>query len=531
VSATRRVYVYLVALAGLAMLAAGVANLLTGLITPLLTPGAAGDVRDEVSRWGAAALVGLPVWLVHWRWAQGGARTSADERASTLRRLYLYAVVAGATLSMTVVAHTAIVSIFDGEGRRAIAGLPTLLVGLVVWVYHRRVAAADRLVGGEVGGSAALRRWYTYGAAYLGLVMVLDGCQRLVAGLWLVLLTSSDAGSTLAGGTASALVGLALWLFHWALLPRTAGGVVIDQDDSSTLRVVYLFLGLVLTVGRALFGASQVLYYALGRLLGVDAPGGVSGGLLQAAAEPASVLLVYGVGWAYGRHAIRRQARVAETPRQAGVRRLYTYLVALLALAGWSVGVGGLLWTAADGLTNGPSTGTSGWWRDAIALSATLATVGLPVWLVHWRPRVDVDEARSLSRRLYLYATLAAGALALLGSAATAAYRTLSVALGAALGGWLFTDLARALAVVLVAVLLLVYHWRALRTDAADGAATAAATAATGAASALVRLRAADAAALRRALALLADRGVEVDVLPEDGLGRGGRGVLGQEAP
>jgi len=75
---------------------------------------------------------------------------------------------------------------------------------------------------------------------------------------------------------------------------------------------VYLFLGLVLTVSRALFGASQVLYYALGRLLGVDAAGGVSGGLLQAAAEPASVLLVYGVGWAYGRHAVRRQARVAE---------------------------------------------------------------------------------------------------------------------------------------------------------------------------------------------------------------------------
>jgi CubicO group peptidase (beta-lactamase class C family) len=43
-------------------------------------------LRDEVSRWGAAALIGLPVWLAHWWWAQRLADSSIDERASAFLR-------------------------------------------------------------------------------------------------------------------------------------------------------------------------------------------------------------------------------------------------------------------------------------------------------------------------------------------------------------------------------------------------------------------------------------------------------------
>jgi hypothetical protein len=38
-----------------------------------------------------------------------------------------------------------------------------------------------------------------------------------------------------------------------------------------------------------------------------------------------------------------------------------------------------------------------------VALFATLALVGLPVWLRHWRAQPSaVEEAQSLARRLYL---------------------------------------------------------------------------------------------------------------------------------
>jgi Domain of unknown function (DUF5671) len=537
-SATRRVYLYLLAFAGLAMLALGVANLGEALLAGLLEPGTTATfLREQVSRSGAAALVGLPVWALHWHWAQRGAAANPDERASTLRRLYLYAVLAGAVLAMAAATHQVIRDAIDGQPTNAVERLPTLAVGLVVWTYHWRVAARDRDAVGETGGSATLRRWYTYGAAGLGFVLLLDGTRLVVEGLWLTLIGVGDSRSALVGGPASALVGLALWLSHWWALPR-ALGAAIDEDRRGTLRSVYLFLGLLLVVGGSLVAASQLLYYALARLLGVEEPAGVGGNLAEAAAGPTSTLLVYGVGWAYQRRAIQEQARTTEAPRQAGVRRFYRYLVALVSLGAWSAGAAGLLWTLADALTQAPGTVTTGWWRDGVALFGTLAIVGLPVWLLHWTPvPADAAEQRSFARRLYLYLTLIGSVLALLGSAASAAYRLLSLTLGATPAG-VSTDLAHALAVAAVAALLAAYHWQALRR--ATGAAEPEPGPPAGPvppATVLVRLRAAEPGALASALAALRTSGLDVELVPEpgetasapDGLERPRRDVLGEQ--
>src|SRR5438309_923900 len=99
------VLAYGLAFAGLAMISTAAANLAQVLIDVLLNaPLATTDryVRDAVSLWGATALVGLPVWLLHWLWIQRTARTDPSERASTLRRLFLYAVLGGALLVMAV---------------------------------------------------------------------------------------------------------------------------------------------------------------------------------------------------------------------------------------------------------------------------------------------------------------------------------------------------------------------------------------------------------------------------------------------
>ena len=115
------------------------------------------------------------------------------------------------------------------------------------------------------------------------------------------------------------------------------------------------------------------------------------------------------LAWAYQRQAVRRQAAAfSEAPRQAGIRRLYTYVIALVALGVLTSGVAGLLWTLCDVLF-APGAATGDFWRERVALFATLVIVGLPVWLLHWRPSAgSVDEARSLARRLYVYLSLIA---------------------------------------------------------------------------------------------------------------------------
>lgn len=246
---------------------------------------------------------------------------------------------------------------------------------------------------------------------------------------------------------------------------------VVAQDARSVLRPVYLFLALGVSVATALYGASQMLFYALGRLLGVPRPGGVGGSLALALAGPASLLVVFGVSWLYQRQALALQARVqTELPGQAGIRRLYTYLVSLIALGLLSTGAGGLLWTIADLLSNAPHTVNSEtWWREQISLYATLLAVGLPIWLRHWAPVADrrpsPEEAASLARRLYVYITLLAGVLTLLGSGVVVLKQLLDLALGEASTPSVITNLMRALAISSIAGVAVAYHQRVLRVD------------------------------------------------------------------
>ena len=518
----RRIYAYLMTFAGLTLVAVAAANLGQTLIYALLQLPQmtnAGAIRDSIAQYAAAALVGLPLWLVHWMWI--GRTTSRDpaERASALRRLFLYAVLAGSMLVLAISLRDALEAMFDvllgvnlGQpAAQAILGpLPFALTGALVWIGHWRVLSGDRVQVGEADASATLRRWYLFGLAFIGAIGLLTGLAGFVEGLWRGLSTPGvPFAAALPAPAATALVSLGVWLMHWQVLPSRLPEPAQTDDGTSVLRTVYLFLTLGVAVVGTLFGASQLLYYAVGRLLGVESPGGVGGDLLQAAAGPASTLLVYGGAWAYQRAAVQAEARAfAEAPRQAGVRRLYTYLVALAGLSVLAIGVAGLLWTLADIFVAGTN-GTT--WREQVALFATLAIVGLPVWLMHWRASATVSaaDAHSLARRLYLYVSLIGAVLALIAAVAAALYRLLSVALGASFNTSVALDLTHAIAVAIVAGAVAVYHWRVIRSDSARSPADEPARAPR---HATVRIEADDEASLTRALDALRATGVRVSV-------------------
>jgi hypothetical protein len=528
VSTIRRIYAYLLSIVGLAALAVAVANLAQLVLDVLLrAPPTASDryVRDTAALYGAAALVSLPVWLLHWRWIQRAVAANPTERANVLRRLYLYAILTGAALSCFAASRDFLVQAFEAlVGARGLAAgdesiarpLTFMATAAVVWIGHWRIANLDRELVGETGGSATLRRWYLYLDAFVGLMVLLSSTQSLVELLWQQATGSVLAtAAAMAQAAAGALAGLWMWLGHWWLLPSRLPRAARRDDGTSALRSVYLFLALAVAVVGTLFGASQLLYYAVARLLGVGEPGGVSGTILEAAAGPASVTLVFGAAWAYQRAALRRQEQLyQEAPRQADVRYFYVHLVALIALATWTVGVTGLLWTLADVAFNSTAAIAPEAWRNNVALFTTLTMVGLPVWLVHWRPSVDDPrEARSQGRRLYLYLSLIAATLAFIGGAAAALYRVLGLALGEPFAAQVAHDLLNALAVSLVAGLVAGYHWQILRADARRGGPAEAAIETSldaEAVRALVEIRAADADALARALSALRATGVEV---------------------
>ena len=472
----RRLYIYIVAAASIAMVLIGLINLGSTALNQLLnaTPPYS-NVRDAYAGFGAVILVGLPVWGVHWWLAQRFAARTTDERASAIRRLYLYVVLAATGIALAVYLRrliedaTGVLLASSSDGASITRALWAILVLAAFWLYHFRTGALDRTRVGESGVSATLRRWYAYGLLFLGLAFLLFGARNLLQQIWVLLV---DRGQVIAPGglvptaQATMLTGLLIWGFHsqW-----TARSPIVEADQRSTLRAVQRFLALTGCVALGLFGASQLLYYILARLLGIEHPGGVTTNILVALASPVATVIIFGLAWLWMQRQLAADADATEASRQAGVRHLYTHLVAFLALGTLAIGSAGLLWTLSDQIVNSLLAHPLNDWRDKVSLFVTLVVVGAPMWFTHWRQSPDLAERYTLSRRLYLYATLLGSVLAALISGAIFVYRLLALLLGTsdAAGGAPVVDMGRAMSVILVAAAIGLYHWRVLRADSA----------------------------------------------------------------
>ncbi|HZC79294.1 MAG TPA: DUF5671 domain-containing protein, partial [Ktedonobacterales bacterium] len=337
---------------------------------------------------------------------------------------------------------------------------------LAIWVLHYLIAAQDRAAVGERGASATLRRWYMYIALFVGLFMMLVGAQGAIQLVWVRSLHSTLFQYLSLSSYLGALVGgSALWGSH-ALILATRH---VDDDRKSTLRAVEGFLAVGICIVLALIGASQILYYAVARYLGVQGPGGFGDDLLAGLAQPASSVVVYGVAWFLIRLRLARDAASGEAARQAGMRRLYTNLVALVSMGALAVGAAILLGALAEAAEASIIGVPAPDWKDPVSLGATLLIVGLAVWLAHWRRVPWLEERLALSRRLYLWAVLLASVLAVLGGAIGLLYVVFQQTFSAQpqLRDTANLPFGQALAVVVVAAAVGIYHWRVMRSDAA----------------------------------------------------------------
>ncbi|MGH2369105.1 MAG: DUF5671 domain-containing protein, partial [Chloroflexota bacterium] len=217
-SIIRRVYQYGIAFVSLIMLAIGLSGLgrvLVDVVTPV--PGSAGravisGVRSDVTENAALVIVGLPVWLLHWAMAGRTIRQDPQERAAALRRLYVYAVLLVMALRWAFSAQDFLEVGFGfllpaadaTTPRQLLAPLPWLVVAAALWLYHRRVAIVDRRRAGEQGAAATLRRWYTYGLAFIGLAVLLNGASGLLRLTWETVVASLSGTTVRTGGGAMA---------------------------------------------------------------------------------------------------------------------------------------------------------------------------------------------------------------------------------------------------------------------------------------------------------------------------------------
>ncbi|HET9016662.1 MAG TPA: DUF5671 domain-containing protein [Thermomicrobiaceae bacterium] len=498
----RRIYVYFMSAVSLVALGVGVANLLrlafdqAGIALGISANLAGPDgVRQEVSLYVAVAIVALPIWLVHWWLAERAVlRPGADgeaERGSWPRALYL-SVALGASLTLAVTAAAELIyrGVVQAAGYPLFGAatvsswLAMLIVAGAAWGYHGRVRLRDTRAGELAGSAAWLPRLYLYGAAGAGAMLLLFGAGDLLRlgvdallGPGALIAPTPWWAEPLATGASRVVVGLAVWAAHWGYAQRLleAPDWRARSEQSARIRRLYLYAGAVVGLALTLRGGADTLAALLRAALGVSSTVGAAG-VARSALVPLLTAVPFALFGLYQLWSAADEARRYGTDAvRATVRRLSTYVVALVGLAFAGVGLAYTLGVLIDLAFGGSRTLSSGpdWWRGQVSQFGSVALVGAVAWLWGWyaaqRALAAEPEAEqsSTTRRAYLYTVLAASLVAILSSLAFVLYRVLTVVLNAAPSTGLTSDVSASLGVVLVAGALAIYHGLALRRDLA----------------------------------------------------------------
>lgn len=478
----RRIYLYLVAAISLVAVTWSV----IGLARLVLTEGiGAGQITGLASLL-AAIIVGLPIFLFHWLPAQRLAAASDDERESPVRTLFFYGVMAIGAMPVLSNLYRLV-----ARGLVALAGgslpdyypynltiaenIAAILVWTVVWLYlwrQTRQTSNWQAISTQAI-NLGLRRLYLLGFSLGGLAMVTWGGVNLLQAL----MRSLDGlgwRTLVAISCAQLLVGTAIWVVHWTIVQRAFHSGQ-PAEERSVLRKIYLYLAVFVYAVMALSSGTLLLKRLLELALGGEPS---PEPLLWQLSTPVPLLIVGVLFWVYHRYVLTQDAAQApEAPRQAGVRRLYGYLVAALGLTTLLTGVAGLLTLIIDVLTSPTDVGLS-FYRGDVALFVALTLVGTPVWLLPWRSLQaqatrpiepgathQMAEYRSLVRKIYLYLFIFVAALVIFGSAGWFVFHILTALLGADLPDDFLTQVLNALVISLLAAGVWLYHWWAIRLD------------------------------------------------------------------
>lgn len=408
--------------------------------------------------WALAALfTGLPVLIYH----EVLLHRSSETGLKTSRWLYgLF--VSGVGLSLAIIGSIAwwqwLFNALSGERVQIPDAAASFLAGLLVWAYHY-FAILRR--GGDVG---VLRRLYYFGFGGLGLVLTAIGLIGVQE--WLYTRFAGESVTHLPDALALLITGLPVWLRFWSWAQARFASPD-EEERKSDLRKAYLYLVIFTAVSSAVITAALLVNGILRALLQLPTEGNL--GL------PLAIIIASAALWAYHAFVLRSDiAKAGESKLQAGMQRLYWYVVAGVGLASLALGLAGDLSVLVRTL------GTFAFpeeLREQFAAFTATWLAGLPVWLIGWVPAqrlatrtdaVGVDARRSLLRKAYLYLYWLAAILTLLISAIAVVYLVLSAVFGLLASENIIerlTNLGQAIGFAVIALAIWIYHLILLRRD------------------------------------------------------------------
>jgi hypothetical protein len=476
----RRLYFYLVAFISIEVVVWGLIGLLRSIVDDTVSGGA-----EALAQALALILVGLPIFLIHWLWAQRVSARDEEEKTATLRAVFLYAILLATLIPvaqnfLSFIDRALVQSTGLGVERAFGAfrdqtladNLIAIVMNAVVAAYFWNILKREWATLTDKDNFSDVRRLYRYIWMLYGLLMTVFGAQQILRFLFYIPgdVLGEMGREVVVNGTALILLGTPVWVYSWRVIQDA---LVDPAEMGSNLRLGILYilaLGGVITVVTT---ASLLVNAIVSWLLGAD---WTIQYLIQQIGGPISVGVPLGMIWAYYGYWLNRHIEAVGDPiRQAGMKRLYNYILSLIGLVVSFVGVTTLFSFLIDTLT-GSGVLVNDAMRGTLATSISSLVVGLPLWLMTWRPlqagALAQDELgdharRSVLRKFYLYLALFASVIGGMATAVGLVYQLLRVVLTGDAGGDFANSLLNLIQLLFLFGVTLVYHLNVLRRDGA----------------------------------------------------------------
>lgn len=476
----RRLYFYAVSIISMEVVVWGIISLLRSIFNVNKIVNDASTLAQALS----LIFVGVPIFLVHWFWAQRVSAKDDEEKTATVRAIFFYGILLGTLIPsvqnlLALIDRTFLTTANLYVSRSIVGGSQTwtdnliaIVVNLLIAAYFWNILKAEWFALPETENFTEIRRLHRFIWMLYGLLMVIYGAQQALDYTF-TLSTGNMLGAlgqeTAVNAIALLVIGAPIWFFSWRILQD----VLADRSErESYLRLGILYL---LSLGGVIvvLTAGGNLIYKL--LMQVLENGKSFAEFIQDIGGPISIGLPFAIVWAYyGKWLNQQFAFDEDSPRRAGKQRLYFYILSFLGLAATFFAVVSLLSVVIDLSFTQAYLSSSGF---ASALSTALGSlaVGLPLWLMTWRPMqaeaveegpVGDHARRSVIRKIYLYLVLFASVIGGMISGGILIFTLINSLLGGDTGNVAKSAL-NSLQILIWFVVLLLYHLSALRMDGA----------------------------------------------------------------
>lgn len=475
----RRIYFYAVSLISIEVIIWGVINLLRSI----LDFGKITNDASTLARALALILVGVPIFLIHWFWAQHTSKQDNDERSSTVRAVFLYGILLGtlipATQNLLALVNRSFLQAAGLFATQAVVGgtqtwldnLIAILVNVLISGYFWNILKTEWRNISETENFIEIRRLYRFIWMLYGLLMVVFGTQQVISYAF-TLATGNILGAlgreTAFNGIALLTIGSPVWFFFWRTLQRALND---PGEKESMLRLGILYL---LSLGSAivtLTAGGNLVYRLMLQVLGksVDFTE-----FIQVIGGPISIGAPFAVLWAYYGTWLNRQFLFdADNSRQASKKRLYFYILSLVGLAATIFAISSLLSVIIDLLFTTSYLSSEGF-SSSVSSALGVLVAGLPLWLLTWRPMqsqaseespLGEHARRSIIRKTYLYLVFFACVIGVMISGGLMIFTLINAALGGAQN--VLKSVLNSLQLLACFSVVLAYHLSTLRKDSA----------------------------------------------------------------